>query len=110
MVRAIADGGEPRLKPFLEYFGICCGQRVLGRHMPLHPKSRPVFRLSHKSEPDCSEMVIERVCKPNSRALHDREARRVDGRQLVQIRVTKVFPRLLQMRSSQGRIFTVPGL
>jgi hypothetical protein len=43
MVRAIADGGEPRLKPFLEYFGICCGQRVLGRHMPLRPKSRPVF-------------------------------------------------------------------
>ena len=25
-------------------------------------------------------MVIERVCKPNSRALHDREARRVDER------------------------------
>jgi hypothetical protein len=43
MVRAIADGGEPRLKPFLEYFGICCGQRVLGSHLPLRPKSRPVF-------------------------------------------------------------------
>ena len=110
MVRAIADGGEPRLKPFLEYFGICCGQRVLGRHMPLRPKSRPVFRLSHKPEPDCSEMVIERVCKPNSRALHDREARRVDGRQFVQIRVTKVFPRLLQIAQLAGKDFYGAGL
>ncbi len=42
-VRTIADRGEPRLKPFLEYFGICCGQRVLGSHLPLRPKSRPVF-------------------------------------------------------------------
>jgi hypothetical protein len=55
-------------------------------------------------------MVIERVCKPNSRALHDREARRVDGRQFVQIRATKVFPRLLQIARLAGKDFTVPGL
>jgi len=55
-------------------------------------------------------MVVERVCKPNSRALHDREARRVDGRQFVQIRVTKVFPRLLQIAQLAGKDFYGSGL
>ncbi len=55
-------------------------------------------------------MVIERVCKPNSRALHDREARRVDGRQFVQIRVAKVFPRLLQIAQLAGKDFYGAGL
>ena len=40
---SIADRREARLKPVLEYFGACCGQHIIGRHMPLRPKSRPVF-------------------------------------------------------------------
>ena len=41
--------------------------------------------------------MIERVCKPDSRALHDGKAGGIDGRQLVQIRASKVLPRLLQV-------------
>jgi hypothetical protein len=39
-----ADGGERRLKPFLEYsLASAAVNGVLGREMPLRPKSRPVF-------------------------------------------------------------------
>src|SRR3984893_11343572 len=37
-VRAVAEGGEPRLKPLLDHFGVCRCQRVFGRHMLLRPK------------------------------------------------------------------------
>ena len=66
--------------------------------------------LCHQPEPDDGEMMIERVCKPNSRALHDRKARGIDGRQFVQIRMTKVFPRLLQIAQLAGKDFYGPGL
>src|SRR5262249_18008523 len=53
--------------------------------------------LCHQPEPDDGKVMIERVCEPNSRALHDRKAGGVDGGQLVQIRASKIFPRLLQI-------------
>ena len=53
--------------------------------------------LCHQPEPDDAKVMIERVCEPNSRALHDRKAGGVDGGQLVQIRASKIFPRLFQV-------------
>jgi hypothetical protein len=53
--------------------------------------------LCHQPEPDDGKVMIERVCEPNSRALHDRKAGGVDGGQLVQIRASKICPRLLQI-------------
>ena len=38
------------------------------------------------------EVVIERERNPDARALHDGEAGRVHGRQLVQVRAPKIFP------------------
>src|SRR5438105_12864908 len=58
--------------------------------------------LCHQPEPDDSEAMIERERKANSRALHDRKARRIDGRQLVQVRTSKVAPRLLQIAQLAG--------
>jgi hypothetical protein len=43
MVRAIADGGRASPETVPRVFWICCGQRVLGRHLPLRPKSPPLF-------------------------------------------------------------------
>ena len=53
--------------------------------------------LCHQPEPDDGKVMIERICEPNSRALHDRKAGGVDGGQLVQIRASKIVPRLLQI-------------
>lgn len=49
------------------------------------------------------EVVIERERKPNARAFHDGEAGRVHGRQLVQVRAPKIFPRLLQIAQLAGK-------
>jgi hypothetical protein len=53
--------------------------------------------LHHQPEPDIGKVVIERICAPDSRAPLDRKAGGIDGGQLVQIRASKVFPRLLQV-------------
>jgi hypothetical protein len=45
IVPAIADCREPRLKLFLEHFGVGCGQGVLGGHMLLRPNGRLVRRI-----------------------------------------------------------------
>ena len=66
--------------------------------------------LCHQPEPDDGKVMIERICEPNSHALHDRKAGGVDGGQLVQIRASKIFPRLLQIAQLNGRILTMPGL
>jgi hypothetical protein len=49
----------------------------------------------HQPESDDGKVMIEGVRKPDARALHDRKARRVDGRELVQIRAPEIFPGLL---------------
>ena len=36
--------------------------------------------LCHQPKPDNGKVVIERICKPNSRALHDRKAGGIDRR------------------------------
>jgi hypothetical protein len=53
--------------------------------------------LCHQPESDDGKVVIERICEPDSRTLHDRKAGGIDGGQLVQVRASKVFPRLLQV-------------
>src|SRR5262249_13302729 len=53
--------------------------------------------LCHQPKPNDGKVMIERVCEPNSRAPHDRKAGGVDGGQLVQIRASKIVPRLLQI-------------
>src|SRR6516225_12265607 len=53
--------------------------------------------LCHQPEPDDGKVMIERICEPNSRALHGRKAGSVEGGQLVQIRASKIFPRLFQV-------------
>ena len=53
--------------------------------------------LCHQPEPDDGKVMIERICEPNSRALHDHKASGVDGGKLVQICAPKIFPGLLQV-------------
>jgi hypothetical protein len=53
--------------------------------------------LCHQPEPDDGKVMIERICEPNSRALHDHKASGVDGGKRVQICASKIFPRLLQV-------------
>ena len=48
--------------------------------------------LSYQSEPDNSKMVIEGVGEADPHASHDCKATGIDGRQLVQILTTEVFP------------------
>jgi hypothetical protein len=73
-------------------------------------KPSPEIGPSHatKPEPDNSKVVIERIGKPNSCALHDRKTGAIDRRQFVQISASEVFPRPLQSQIA-GRSFTVPG-
>jgi hypothetical protein len=68
------------------------------------------FPLCHQPEPDNRKVMIERVGKPNSRALHDRKAGGIDGGQLVQVRASKIFPRLLQIAQLAGKDFYGAGL
>jgi hypothetical protein len=42
---SIADRGEPRLKPLLDYFRVCGRQRVLGRQIAMRPGRRLVRRI-----------------------------------------------------------------
>jgi hypothetical protein len=42
---SIADLGESRLKPLLDNLGIRRGQGVLGRQIPMRPRSRLVSRI-----------------------------------------------------------------
>ena len=53
--------------------------------------------LCHQSKPDDGKVVIERICKADSRPLHNYEAGGIDSRQLMQIRAAKVFPGLFQI-------------
>lgn len=53
--------------------------------------------LAHHPKSDDGIMMIERVGQPYSRPLHDREAGRIDGGQLVQVGAPEVVPRLLQI-------------
>ena len=82
-----------------------CRQRPTGRHVPataladlvvwpwarlrrawalhLHLRPRrcpPDGQLRHQPETDDREVMIERVCKVDARALHDRKAGGIDGR------------------------------
>src|SRR5262245_902529 len=41
-IQNIAERGEPRLKLLLDQFGICRGQFILGREIPMGPGSRLV--------------------------------------------------------------------
>ena len=61
--------------------------------------------LCHHSEPNHSEVMIERTCNANTRAFHDGKARGIDGRELVEVSATKVFPRLLQIAQLAGKDF-----
>ena len=66
--------------------------------VPAQPRAFQCSQLlCHQTEPDDGKVMIERICEPNSRALHDRKAGGVDGGQLVQIRASKIFPRLFQV-------------
>ena len=53
--------------------------------------------LCHYPKADDGKVMIERICDPNLRALHNREAGGIHGGQLVQIRAPKIFPRVLQV-------------
>ena len=44
-IQAIAERGEPRLKPLLDKFGVCCCQGVLGRQIPMRPGGRLIGRI-----------------------------------------------------------------
>ena len=73
----------------------------------LHPPyalllCQPIL-LCHQPETDHGEVMIERVCKPNTLALHDREAGGVDRRELVQVGASEVFPRLFQIARLAGK-------
>ena len=54
--------------------------------------------------------MIEGVRNSNLGALHDCKARRIDGRQFVQVCASKVFPRLLQITQLTGKDFYGAGL
>src|SRR6266481_5578850 len=47
--------------------------------------------------------MIERERKANARALHDGKTRRVDGRELVQVRAPEVFQRLVEIAQLAGK-------
>jgi hypothetical protein len=59
--------------------------------------TKRAVRLCHQPESDCSKVMIERVGHPNARSLHDRKARRIHGRQLMQVGASKVVPGLRQV-------------
>src|SRR5271166_4618767 len=48
----VTDITESRLKPLLDHFGVCGGQRVLGRQTPLRPGSRLVRRIYGRHLPN----------------------------------------------------------
>ena len=60
-------------------------------------------KLCDQPETGNREVVIERERKPDAHALHDGEAGRVHGRQLVQVRAPKILPRLLQIAQLAGK-------
>ena len=64
---------------------------------------------AHHPKSDDRKVMIERVGKPYSRTLHDREAGGIDGGQFVEVGTPEIFPRSLQSRRSQGRMLRVPG-
>jgi hypothetical protein len=55
-------------------------------------------------------VVIEREGEPNARPLHDGKARRIHGRELVQVRAPEVFPRLRQIAQFAGQNLDRAGL
>src|SRR6266849_6884515 len=95
----------------------CAGVPALSSDFQLIRTSRlrssdctPYVLLRHQPEPDHGKVMIERVCKTNSRALHDRKTGGIDGRQLMQVRTSKVLPRLLQIAQLAGKDFRGAGL
>ncbi len=53
--------------------------------------------LPDEPEPGHDEVMIECVGEPDRRSLHDREARRIDRGELMQVRAPKVGPRLFEI-------------
>src|SRR4051812_49531252 len=58
--------------------------------------------LRHEPETNHGKVMIEGVCKADSRTLHDRKAGRIDGGELVQFGMSKVLPGLLQIVQLAG--------
>ena len=74
---------------------------------PLRDRSMTPL-LAHQPEPHRGEMVVERIGDSDARPLHDGEARRIDGRQLVQVGTSKVVPGLLQIAEDGALTRRVP--
>ncbi len=58
---------------------------------------------AHHPKSDDRKVMIERVGKPYSRTLHDREAGGIDGGQFVQVGTPEIFPRSLQITQVAGK-------
>jgi hypothetical protein len=73
------------------------GQQSKGARVTRRPAS------AHHPKSDDRKVMIERVGKPYSRPLHDREAGGIDGGQFVQVSAPEIFPRSLQIAKVAGK-------
>lgn len=86
------------------------GFRLVLKQQPSSASASKDSALRRHSESGHSKVVVEREGESDASALHDGKAGCIDGRELVQVRAAKEFPRLFQIAQLAGENLDGAGL